>query len=1149
MAATVIPPTMPPGQPEIGSGTEMGRGSDPVLSASNPMGGQSSEVDGLSAVVPSQMNWVKVEVVHTGQGQDAYAHYILKSNQEVNEILHKFATPLNLVSVVGPMRSGKSTLMNFLAGCTDASLFSTAPGGESHTKALGGGQEVQPETSGQKVAFADTEGHGDQGDHYDTLLFTPTLLCSKVIIFNTKEFGQDSVLKQLANLTRFATLLESHKDKSLGALFIIVNRYNLGGDLEKVYILEESVTSEASRRVQNGEQKFLTLDDFEDTYVNQIKRLREHISQKLKTSHVLADKLFTGISLGDFVSTTVMQLNQLEEKGHLSLANVWEQAENRAITKAKIDFGQSIKDICDTMSNDEKLIPLHDCEQRVDDAISQALNHVELNLSHMNPERTKALCHDMEREIGGQKTNFFEKYRVKIKTLARIELAKTVRGVSRRLDAEFPGKLLQIMQWEDQVSSLKLQWLEEYENRIREYDEKALPRQYREEFIRWFEASETSTRLAIQMEWNAWLDKLRQRETEKLSIDLESVSKDAVNATDWDEKAAKWADADAAKEAFKRGTEQCVALAKAKFKREETKVRDIINRINWTAPLYLARYLNEQIDAYKKRFNDAVRPHKDPGSYDTIANASSYRSALEQRLMIQGVKGGTKYEALGDFDRQVQSLQGAFRDGYDTATTNFLNFVSSSVKTIANNVRLGLPNLFQSIKADHDVTLSDLNTDLHSKETDVLSDFDNKVKDLGLVLENAKQHAESCRFELERDLKLLGESKHSERVSAVNDHNRQKLNHYVNQVKSRVIDHKIDTLAKLEEAISSAKERFLAEACGEKDEKKKASLMYSKQSLSMTNRGAKFFYIDVGYVRVPARRPKAECYVRLSLGFGYLCKLSLILMADAQSFQWQCRRSASLYNIMGANNRSSTEAMEKHVISKLTGEVAELAKELGMSWIGLSTSFDHTVHPVNGNKGRRHLLVNTDSVRDDGYLPDRRTNLQFHDWKVEFSDFHFDEPIVQELTPVLVRSFTTPRQNIDALYEMKVSQTEIESIKNTNELMFKLATELVPQLTFTGGFTRWGGQINENPNYLRGYSRERHFDDIANGYTDELSNKARSNQAPWDWDKCMQEQSGLRSRVDRISASEVYEMHVRGKWEGIAGWKHVVKTRRLGGSA
>lgn len=61
---------------------------------------------------------------------------ILELVPETNDFIATVEDALNFISVMGPTRSGKSTLMNLLAECKEKELFPTAGGGISFTKGM-----------------------------------------------------------------------------------------------------------------------------------------------------------------------------------------------------------------------------------------------------------------------------------------------------------------------------------------------------------------------------------------------------------------------------------------------------------------------------------------------------------------------------------------------------------------------------------------------------------------------------------------------------------------------------------------------------------------------------------------------------------------------------------------------------------------------------------------------------------------------------------------------------------------------------------------------------------------------------------------------------------------------------------------------------
>ncbi|TYZ61635.1 hypothetical protein PybrP1_007435 [[Pythium] brassicae (nom. inval.)] len=146
---------------------------------------------------------------------------------------------VNLVSVFGAARQGKSFLMNLLAGQQD--LFRISNLREPCTQgvdlaarflplaefsALHGGASVRPAGGGQMlVGFVDAEGQGDRDITYDSRLVSPVLLASKTVIFNWKDSLQaDRMLNLLAVLARAAQgieLADGDNAKVFGHLHII----------------------------------------------------------------------------------------------------------------------------------------------------------------------------------------------------------------------------------------------------------------------------------------------------------------------------------------------------------------------------------------------------------------------------------------------------------------------------------------------------------------------------------------------------------------------------------------------------------------------------------------------------------------------------------------------------------------------------------------------------------------------------------------------------------------------------------------------------------------------------------------------------------------------------------------------------------------
>ena len=121
-----------------------------------------------------------------------------------NDMLSKVLASVNLITIFGAARTGKSTLMSLL--CGEQGLFRSSAGGESFTQGImianffssleafssqDGGECVSPdsgsgEEDGLVVGFVDAEGQGDKGMRYDLKLTSAPLLLSNTVIFNWK---------------------------------------------------------------------------------------------------------------------------------------------------------------------------------------------------------------------------------------------------------------------------------------------------------------------------------------------------------------------------------------------------------------------------------------------------------------------------------------------------------------------------------------------------------------------------------------------------------------------------------------------------------------------------------------------------------------------------------------------------------------------------------------------------------------------------------------------------------------------------------------------------------------------------------------------------------------------------------------------------
>ncbi|KAF4076580.1 hypothetical protein AMELA_G00216810 [Ameiurus melas] len=122
--------------------------------------------------------------------------------KEAKEILDGITQPVTVVSVVGLYRTGKSYLMNRLAGQQRGfALGSTI---ESKTKGIWMWCVPHPTKTGHTLVLLDTEGLGDvhKGDEkHDTWIFCLAVLLSSTLVYNSLGVIDNNALEKLHYVT------------------------------------------------------------------------------------------------------------------------------------------------------------------------------------------------------------------------------------------------------------------------------------------------------------------------------------------------------------------------------------------------------------------------------------------------------------------------------------------------------------------------------------------------------------------------------------------------------------------------------------------------------------------------------------------------------------------------------------------------------------------------------------------------------------------------------------------------------------------------------------------------------------------------------------------------------------------------------------
>ncbi|XP_074077837.1 guanylate-binding protein 2-like [Macrotis lagotis] len=133
-------------------------------------------------------------------------------NEEAQDILSSITNPVVVVATVGLYRTGKSYLMNRLAG--EKSGFSIGSTVQSQTKGIWMWCVPHPKEPNYTLVLLDTEGLGDmeKGDNKnDTWIFALAVLLSSTFVYNSMGTINQQAMEQL----HFVTELSEHiKSKS-----------------------------------------------------------------------------------------------------------------------------------------------------------------------------------------------------------------------------------------------------------------------------------------------------------------------------------------------------------------------------------------------------------------------------------------------------------------------------------------------------------------------------------------------------------------------------------------------------------------------------------------------------------------------------------------------------------------------------------------------------------------------------------------------------------------------------------------------------------------------------------------------------------------------------------------------------------------------
>ncbi|XP_055484316.1 guanylate-binding protein 5 [Psammomys obesus] len=140
----------------------------------------------------------------------------LVANQEALKILSAITEPVVVVAIVGLYRTGKSYLMNKLAGKEKG--FAVGSTVQSHTKGIWMWCVPHPQKPGHTLVLLDTEGLGDVekiDEKNDTQIFSLAILLSSTFVYNTMNKIDQGAIDLLHNVTELTDLLQTRNSSGV----------------------------------------------------------------------------------------------------------------------------------------------------------------------------------------------------------------------------------------------------------------------------------------------------------------------------------------------------------------------------------------------------------------------------------------------------------------------------------------------------------------------------------------------------------------------------------------------------------------------------------------------------------------------------------------------------------------------------------------------------------------------------------------------------------------------------------------------------------------------------------------------------------------------------------------------------------------------
>ncbi|KAI4101415.1 MAG: hypothetical protein LQ339_005064 [Xanthoria mediterranea] len=1093
------------------------------------------------------MRWLEMLLPDSGEVKAGLAAYSLRVIEDpTNKVVRMVTDPLNLISVMGPARSGKSTLMNLLAGCQVTELFPTYPGMETFTKgiyvptrmlslpefsALEGDPPVQSSDANIKVTFVDTEGQGAIGTSYDMSLFSPALISSRVVIYNrTGGLLIEEIINQLGMMTQAAQRLQVASDASsgpvFGHLFIIFNQFRLNRidtadtlraslvndetetdtssknrntirallrlafESIQVYLLPDQLKEDSRDALADGTKQFLLLDDFRPRYLEYFKLLRTGLSQALVQPRELTKGIpLTGGALADFMPQFAAAINKAEP---LNIPTIFEAAQNGAVNKAINAFSVAL-----TTSLDARLAevprPTVMLGNLIEGDITLLLTQLRSAISYM-PRATVQKAQDEAREQSTTpKSSALAVNLTRIQGVMASKLNTLIGGMGSSVSCLFQDMdgLVSPAQADAQFNSLESDYVTQFQKSGNYYDPLSFPDGWRQAFSDALAAHKPSAWVRIVAAWALYVSRLRTHKIRGLTNSLVVL-----------------------------GQENAVGEGNTYANQTLTLTENVIEEFNgimdqgyhWTDKA-------DQKTQFVLMAENAAKTRRALWEQNETA-VRTQLAALIQRLLLQ-------YDI---------KLQDALIPQVEPPA--YLTITDDSELKYRTDIDLIKLNLASSA-----VTRTNVSAQCDALKELTMGKFTVLTQTLGVQSSGAVSTSvvETYSSQLQDGLKLGKSEKMDKYDEIVGMYNKTLLAGVV----TPVIDKKwSDWYTKTYPLVLETVRRYNAYNTpgldGNKAATKEVQTAVIKNIYALTANMSNI--LGMSYIHGGAFDTDAMEDLGLT-------------QADPTKPNYQSSRSLRLNNTFQGTSEYDWQHKTNMVFYDWIVEIHDIVWGRPIITDLKPARIDTTEYPAQPTPGTVTVGTNSTEVSTitDSFTWGLSGGLEAsYKWGVKdlwesSIKATFNANMSSTSTKTATTQFST---SISTNLFLPANRTNV-----VNQMVFNQRTSLpytakvrvVPKLRLENGFTKWGGGgnyvTNPNASALKSAFRkgDRNYGNQTFTRCDEIRADARADADPWHWKLAMQRNPGLVTILDELADPKPYEVYVKGKWEGITG-KYAVTT-------